>query len=804
MLVRTRLLSALLTSFVVAPFGAPEIASAEAAQKRPLTVDDSIQMRRVLKGLYQKNDGLLYSPNRKRYLLLLTRDDLQRNGTTLEIVTGLTDSLSGAQARVVATLFTTSAADLMTGLRPSLSDAFTGLNGLTWLDDDRVIFGWSDGQEPTQVKMLNVRTRELTTLTNHPTSVQAFALSADGSRVMYKANEPVTAARAEEMAAIGRDGFAVGEELNIFHLLYGYLDGRAPWQDVETYLTKTSDSAPTHVKCVAKNCDYIQEFSAPQRFSPDGRYAVVQLWPLANRDPKWTRYTHPELIDVLDGEAAAVHLSQVGLVDIEQGTLRELWSAPKRTGFTEDSGLLWSADSKHVVIGPTLTPVDGADSEGLAGQAFAEVDVATGRFVRIPRPSASDSLRLKRWDRDGALVMADDTTEFQLRKHSGKWRVASKRPVAGQRTVDPAVRLELRQDVNTPPSLYAVDAKTGRERLILEVEPRLRSEFTLARVEEVKWSDPSSKEWHGRLFYPVGYAAGRRYPLVINYEMEAAEGEFSLQGPSDGMGNCFASQALAHRGMAVLNIKSRGVSREVMMTPEEPKLATVGAEAAAEHFVKTGLVDRARIGLVGYSRTGWYVTQIIARSKWPFAAAITCDNFLGSYMETALGHGIPGGGGWGGESASDNGGEPFGAGLQKWLENAPGFNADKIRTPLRIEAAGQSGVYSLLSYWELYTRLRYLGRPIELVLMTESTKASHPLQMPSQKRFSQQATVDWMDFWLNGREDVDPRKTEQYERWRKLRSQQEKVIADRRAAGETVADLPPLRESSVIADGGTP
>ncbi len=87
-----------------------------AADKRPLTVDDTLQMRRVLKGLYQTNDGVHLSPNRTRYLLMLVRDDLERNGTTLEILTGSTDSLDRAEPKIVTTLFTTSAADMMTGL----------------------------------------------------------------------------------------------------------------------------------------------------------------------------------------------------------------------------------------------------------------------------------------------------------------------------------------------------------------------------------------------------------------------------------------------------------------------------------------------------------------------------------------------------------------------------------------------------------------------------------------------------------------------------------------------------------------
>ena len=649
-----------------------------------------------------------------------------------------------------------------------------------------MIFGWSDGTSPTQIKMLDLRTGELTALTDHPTTIREFSLGPDSTRVLYKAMKARPADQAQRNAAMQREGFAVGENVNAYHLMFGFYDGHAPWEAVESYVAKTSDRTPTLLTCLARNCDYHRDYSAPQQFSPDGRYAVVQFWPMNNRDPKWTRYTHPKLRQVLNTASAATHLGQVGIVDTEQGTLRELWEAPKAVAFKRDVGVLWSADSRHLILGPTLMPIDGADEEGLAGRAFAEVHVATGKHVRIPRPSSSDALRLKRVERDGTLVMADDTMEFHLRKRSGQWRVATKQPLAAAPAIVDAVRVELRQDVNTPPSLYAVDVRSGSERMLLEIEPRLRTDYTLARVEEVKWPDPNDKEWHGRLYYPVGYVSGQRYPMVIHYEMEAADNEFSLQGPSDGIGNCFAAQALAHRGMAVLNIKARNVDQTVMLTPGEPKLATVGAEAAAEHFVKLGLVQRERVGLVGYSRTGWYVTQIISRSKFPFAAAITCDNFVGGYMDTALSHAVVGPTGWGGEAALDNGGEPFGAGLQAWFENAPAFNADKIRTPLRIESAGQSGAFGLIGYWELYGRLRHLGRPIELVLMSESTKASHPLMVPSQKRFSQQGAVDWMDFWLNGREDDDPNKADQYVRWRKLRTQQEKVIAE--SAG--LADQP--------------
>jgi hypothetical protein len=43
------------------------------------------------------------------------------------------------------------------------------------------------------------------------------------------------------------------------------------------------------------------------------------------------------------------------------------------------------------------------------------------------------------------------------------------------------------------------------------------------------------------------------------------------------------------------------------------------------------------------------------------------------------------------------------------------------------------------------------------------------LQKPQERLASQGGTVDWFRFWLQGYEDADPAKAEQYRRWRELR-----------------------------------
>ncbi len=62
-------------------------------------------------------------------------------------------------------------------------------------------------------------------------------------------------------------------------------------------------------------------------------------------------------------------------------------------------------------------------------------------------------------------------------------------------------------------------------------------------------------------------------------------------------------------------------------------------------------------------------------------------------------------------------------------------------------------------------------------MVPDVSHGSHAMQNPGQLRASQERAVDWYDFWLNGHEDPDPSKQEQYEQWRKLRRLHEQDTA---------------------------
>jgi hypothetical protein len=106
--------------------------------------------------------------------------------------------------------------------------------------------------------------------------------------------------------------------------------------------------------------------------------------------------------------------------------------------------------------------------------------------------------------------------------------------------------------------------------------------------------------------------------------------------------------------------------------------------------------------------------------------------------------------------------------LQRWIERAAGFRTDKIRAPVLISAGDP---IHLLVLWSLYAPLRDQGKPVELQYTRSGT---HNFTKPLQVLAHQEMLVDWFDFWLNGREETDPAKADQYARWRKMKENSNK------------------------------
>lgn len=517
---------------------------------------------------------------------------------------------------------------------------------------------------------------------------------------------------------------------------------------------------------------------------------LVHLQPITKVSEGWRLYEPAKGFEHMrvDSQNADItapdnlwRLKEYALVNLANGTSRPLIGAPQAfaLAYGANSSAVWSSDERHLLLTDTFLPLNNINeperTKRLEPCAVAAIEVLTLEAhcvvfrVEVNRGETGNPLIGKpsfgKTDAEVLLIVRSPNATAEQRRYlfnKGAWRLASTTALiehsaqlgSDEDAASQPLTVAIRQSLNQPPTLWATNNRTGRSEMIWNPNPQLANlQFGEASI--YRWKDRTGREWNGGLVKPVDYAPGQRYPLVIQiYNFDGS------QFLTDGMmPTAFAARALASAGIAVLQIQRR---MPHSFNEEEAQTHIEAFRSAIENLAEAGLIDPEKVGLVGFSASAWYVENAIAREPKRFTAATIAEGIDISYMQyRLLGVSDPP---LAEEFEKIIGTKPVGDGLAQWYRLAPGFNLDRVIAPLRIEAMEPT---SVLGEWELYSSLRAQGKPVDLIYFPEG---QHVHQRPLERFASQQGSVDWFRFWLQGYEDPDPSKRAQYTMWERMRN----------------------------------
>ena len=475
--------------------------------------------------------------------------------------------------------------------------------------------------------------------------------------------------------------------------------------------------------------------------------------------------------NAFSGQRAA---SEYVLIDLATGKTRSVTHAPtgNTAGWAGLSLAEWSADGQSVVLSNTFLAIETQpESDERRRPCVAVADIATAHVACVERrKEQTESNDEESWRVDGAHFVMGNSRRLivqhsaqglmgYVRLDDGSWRADATAAESDPRKF--SIDVSVHESLNQPPLLIAANKKTKKSRIIWDPNPQLGG-IQLGEVSVFQWKDKSGRDWRGGLYKPPDYVNGRRYPLVIQTH-GFDEQDFQ---PSGVFPTAFAAQELAAAGFLVLQVEDC----PVRATPGEGPCQVAGYEAAVDQLAADGSVDPQRVGIIGFSRTCYYVLESLTTSTLHFQAASITDGVDEGYLQylTNLDNG---GNGIAKEAEAMIGARPFGAGLQEWLKQSPGFNMDRVTTPLQVVALGRR---SLLGMWEPYAVLRYLNRPVDLIVVDSD---EHVLTNPAAREVSQGGTVDWFRYWLQDYVDANPAKYEQYVRWKTMRAQRDTIAS---------------------------
>jgi dipeptidyl aminopeptidase/acylaminoacyl peptidase len=304
------------------------------------------------------------------------------------------------------------------------------------------------------------------------------------------------------------------------------------------------------------------------------------------------------------------------------------------------------------------------------------------------------------------------------------------------------------EDPVTPPDVYLSPVAGFAPRRLTDLNPGWAA-FPKPGVDTVTWRSRDDQFGvEGLLIRPPGAVEGRRYPLLVFLEggPSSVRAGFQLDDPA-----AYPLIAFATQGYLVFAPGSRGrpgsgaAYRQTM--PEHSDFLPGPYEdvmAGVDHLIRSGMVDSARMGVMGFSYGGALSAYTITRTNRFRAASINEGpaNFLryavtvaGQHDRVTILHDQAGfGSPWHPDS------------LRTLMDQSGIFQMDRVRTPTLLEF----GVASLAEPdgIEMFGVLQRFRVPSALVVYP---RTGHGIEEPVLREDSYQRNIAWFDHWVLGR-----------------------------------------------------
>lgn len=661
-----------------------------------------------------------------------------------------------------------------------------------WLADGKHIAALAPFNGRTAVVLYDTDSSTRQTLASASKDIEEYSIDSRGDTVVYALRADTTAVNSHSQEEIA-DGYRIPSDSvpqvspthTSFYARYQlFVKHRSPHG---AWLNPTS--VPIHSPFDGHVLGSLQR---PSQFglslSPDGRELLANVAD----------------IDMHNGK------------EVDGGPLPKDWTnSPTYQRRRGSGGLIWVTLLQNLSNGQTTSPVASPALSGMArwspdGKAFYAVGVApVASSWEIDEKDAYPSpqkpyhlwrvepdtghvqsllsnlrapIRSILWVKEKSVGVRTGSGQIaMLETNGGEWKVTSQFHTGSSETAtygdlasngtDTVVDYQ-RSDV--PPELHLYKTGVPVPWATIRLNPQLDS-VGFAPSRKVHWKTLSGVTINGSLLIPPGYDNQKRYPLVI--QTKPQQSAFVCDAGSSHMPS-FAPQPMATQGLLYLAMEGADhTSQYPSGYPGGVGEAVFYADvwdSAVRELDRLGMVDPNKVGIIGFSRSGWYTEFALTHGHTRFAAATATDNVqysLGEYWLQNVST----------LTASFDamyGGPPYGDSLENWKKYSISFNTDRIHTPLLMEVMGNGAPDESLGgrpanlsvRFEIVNTLNHLKRPVELYYYPDD---EHQPEHPRARLASLKRNIDWYRFWLQGYERPSPADPKQYTRWRLLRQLQE-------------------------------
>ena len=264
--------------------------------------------------------------------------------------------------------------------------------------------------------------------------------------------------------------------------------------------------------------------------------------------------------------------------------------------------------------------------------------------------------------------------------------------------------------------------------------------FHLSEYETVRWKSSDGQMVEGILSKPVGYEAGKRYPLIV--QLHGGPAAADTNGFSGGYGSYI--HIFAANGYAVLRPNYRGSDNygekfRMQISGDYFRQAYDDIIAGVDYLIARGIADPDKLGMMGWSAGGHWSNWTLTRTDRFKAISSGAGgmNWISMYAQTDV------------QAPREFyfKGKPW-ENWDHYLDVSPLKYIKNAKTPTLIHVCEGDPRVPKPQSDELHMALKKLGVPTEYIVYPLDT---HGIGEPRYQMVKMVSEFNWFEKWIKGK-----------------------------------------------------
>lgn len=296
----------------------------------------------------------------------------------------------------------------------------------------------------------------------------------------------------------------------------------------------------------------------------------------------------------------------------------------------------------------------------------------------------------------------------------------------------------IKESYTDSPDIFFAKGALKNAKQLSNTNPQ-QEKYAWGKTELIEYKNADGKKLQGLLHYPANYEKGKEYPMITYIYERRTDSKNNYIAPTDR--RAYNLTHYVQNGYFVFQ-------PDIIYKTNHPGESAVDCVVpAVEKVLKTGMIDKDKVGLMGHSWGGYQTAFLITQTDL-FSAAIAgapLTNMISMYNSIYWNTGTPDQQIF--ETSQGRLREPYWNLMEEYVANSPVFQAQNIKTPVLMTFGDEDGAVDYHQGIEMYITMRRLSKPL-IMLLYEGE--NHGLRKKENQKDYFNKVTEFFDHHLKG------------------------------------------------------